>query len=255
MKTYKHSGTFGDLIYSLPIVKQLGGGKFYLHLDQINWIGQHYYGSTPVSFHQGRMTQKDFLFMRDFMLAQEYITDFDVLDPKTTEITHNLDRFRTLFVGHPGNYVDIYSMTFGIEQHLWSQLRNQPWLTVPEPKKLSGKTIVINRSERWISPETQEDWTRLQEQELVDTTVFVGLAQEHQLFQEFVGFDIDYHPTADLLELAQVIAGCEQFIGNQSLCLSLAIGLGQEFVCELRRDLPQERNECYFPNHPRGQYF
>ena len=37
MKTFKHSGTGGDLLYSLPLVKYLGGGEFYLHLNQIDW--------------------------------------------------------------------------------------------------------------------------------------------------------------------------------------------------------------------------
>jgi hypothetical protein len=73
----------------------------------MDWIGQHYYGAPPTAFHQGRMTQDDFDYMRDFMEAQEYITLFDVLDPATHEITHNLDRFRPLFVGHPTNYIDI----------------------------------------------------------------------------------------------------------------------------------------------------
>ena len=35
MNKFKHSGTLGDIIYSLPIVKYFGGGEFYLHLHQI----------------------------------------------------------------------------------------------------------------------------------------------------------------------------------------------------------------------------
>jgi hypothetical protein len=58
-----------------------------------------------------------------------------------------------------------------------------------------------------------------------------------------------------MLELAEVIAGAEQFVGNQSVALSLAIGQGVDWVCEARKDLPIERNECYFPDHPRGDYF
>jgi hypothetical protein len=58
-----------------------------------------------------------------------------------------------------------------------------------------------------------------------------------------------------MLELASVIAGADQFIGNQSVALSLAIGLGVNYACEARQDLPLERNECYFPQHPNGDYF
>ena len=107
MKKFKHSGTTGDIIYSLPLVKHLGGGEFYLHLDQINSICFNRWGTLPIPFHQGRMNQQDFDFMKDFMLAQEYITKFDVLDPQKTEITHNLDRFRDLFHQYQNNYISM----------------------------------------------------------------------------------------------------------------------------------------------------
>jgi hypothetical protein len=70
------------------------------------------------------------------------------------------------------------------------------------------------------------------------------------------GWDkIEYQPTKTLLEVAELIAGAETFIGNQSVALSVAIGLGVEFYCEARRDLPIERNECYFAEQPKGNYF
>lgn len=257
MKRYKHSGTLGDLIYSLPIMKHFGEGEFYLHLNQVNWIGQYYYGSLPTPFHQGRMTQQDLEFMRSFMLAQDYVSKFDSLDPKTTEITHNLDNFRPLFVKHPGNYVDIYANAFGItDSSVQEKLRNEPWLTVPRPEPIEDRPYVINRTARWTSDQSLDAWTDLAAQGADEGGVFVGLEEEYHAFLKFTGWSkIIYRPTGSLLELAQIIAAADQFIGNQSLALSLAIGLGVEWAAELRRDLPVERNECYFPNHPKGNYF
>jgi hypothetical protein len=257
MKRFKHSGTFGDLIYSLPLVKQLGGGEFYLHLDQINWIGQHYYGSAPTPAHQGRMTLRDFEYMRDFMLAQDYITDFAVLGADT-EITHNLDRFRVPFVGHPGNYVDIYCWTFGIQDLAQvEQIRNSTWLRVPFVRELSqGRSIVINRTRRWLPTDKSPKWAQWQAEGLEQQSVFVGLPEEYVQFQKSTGWqDVPYQPCNTLLELAQYIAGAQQFIGNQSLALSLALGLGVPAWCEARTDLPLERNECYFPDLARVSYF
>ena len=257
-KRFKHSGTLGDIIYSLAIMRNFGGGEFYLHLNQIDWIGQHYYGSKPDPFHQGRMTQKDFDFMEPFFLAQDYITKFSVLDPKTTEITHNLDRFRPLFVSHPGNYVDVYSSAFGItDTGMQEIIRTTPWLTVPSTLTHEDRDIVINRSQRWRvnDQESLDVWNNLRDMGAESRAVFVGLDQEYREFREFTGWDIPYRPTDNLLQLAQLIAGAEQFIGNQSLALSLAIGLGVEFAAELRRDLPMERNECWFPNQPKSNYF
>ena len=252
MKSFKHSGAFGDLIYSLPIVKHLGGGDFFLHLNQINWIGQHYYGSQPNPFHQGRLTQDDFEYMKEFMLAQDYINKFEVLDPKTSMISHNLDRFRALFVGHPGNYVDIYSNVFGIDDPIeQTKIRTTPWLTVPSPNKVAS--LVVNRTERWIANPIPNNWKQLIKE--TPSSVFIGLPHEHTKFEKDLGIKIDYFPTKTLLEVASVIAGSEKFIGNQSSGLAVAIGLGVQFYCELRKDLPKERNECYFPNQPNGQYF
>ena len=253
MKKFKHSGTLGDLVYSLPIVKAFGGGEFYLHLNQIDWIGQHYYGSKPTAFHQGRMNQQDFEFMQDFMLAQDYIEKFEPLDPKTTEITHNLDRFRPAFVGHPGNYVDIYAKTFGLSPNLWEGLRKTPWLTVPEKTTPSGVSYVINRTARWLPRTNSPLWDQWREQGVPLSSVFVGLPEEHAAFEANTGWRVEYLPTKNMLELAQVIAGAEQFIGNQSVALSMAIGLGVPWACEARDDMPLERNECYFPEQ--GDYF
>lgn len=255
MKRFKHSGAFGDLIYSLPIMKHFGGGEFYLHLNQIDWVGQHYYGSPPNPFHKGRLTEADAKSLGPLLEAQDYVTKFSIMQ-NSTEITHNLDRFRAPFVGHPGNYVDIYADVFGLrDPQVKKQLRDTPWLTVPSAADLGERRVVVNRTQRWIPPEVPEQWTQWREEGAEELAVFVGLPEEYELFKEQVGWNIPYHPTQNLLELAQVIAGAEQFIGNQSVALSLAIGLGVEYCCELRRDLPVERNECYFPDHPKGDYF
>lgn len=255
MKKFKHSGATGDLIYGLALMKHLGGGEFYLHLDQINWIGKHYYGSNPNLFHQGRMTQQDFEYMRDFMLAQPYVNDFKVME-NNTEITHNLDRFRPLFVGHPGNYVDIYSTTFGItDPAVRKQIRNSSWLSVPNLKIINERDVIINRTERWIPPTLSNQWNTWRDQGYEYRSLFVGLEQEYDLFKKTTGWDIPYQKTQTQLELASIIAGAKRFIGNQSQALALAIGLGVEFYCEARKDLPIERNECFFPDHPNGHYF
>ena len=254
-KTFKHSGALGDLIYSLPIVKHFGGGGFYLHLNQIDWIGQHYYGAAPNPFHRGRLTHDDYLYMRDFMLAQTYITEFEELDPKTDQITHNLDRFRVPFVGHPGNYVDIYSSVFGLSKEDADRVRTTPWLTVPAPTVIDGRTIVINRTQRWLPPTPSPVWAEWKAKGVEDKAIFVGLEDEYVAFKQQIGWDIPWAETRTMLELAQIIAGGEAFIGNQSQALAIAIGLGQKFACERRQDLPIERNECYFPDQPGGSYF
>lgn len=252
---YKHSGVMGDLIYSLALCQHFGPGEFYLHMDQINWIGQHYYNSPPNPLHQGRMNQQDFEFLKDFLQTQPYIKNFDVMS-NSTEITHNLDRFRPLFVGHPGNYVDVYCWTFGIKDpDTRFQIRTTPWLKTDNTRREQGRSIVINRTERWLPPTLSPQWSRWHEQGVEDKAIFLGFEHEHALFQEQTGWRIPHVKTDSMKDLAEYIAGADVFIGNQSQCLALAIGLGRPYWAELRRDLPRERNECWFNEQPNSNYF
>jgi hypothetical protein len=254
MNSYKHSGTTGDLIYSLPIIKHFGGGNFYLHLDQINNIGMHYYGSAPQGYHQGRMNQTDLEILKPLMEYQTYITEFRELRP-TDEITHNLDRFRKPFVGHPGNYVDIYSEVFGIRNpQTKTTLRTQPWLTAPVSEDFAGH-VIVNRTGRWVPQELNPKWAEWREQGLDQKALFIGHPNEYKDFMLQTRWRIEYWPTPDLLAVAEAINSADMFIGNQSAALAMAIGLGRPFWCEARRDLPVERNECYFPSQPNGNYF
>ena len=258
INSFCHSGTLGDLLYSLPIVKHFGGGDFYLHLNQIGFITQFYYGSAPNPFHAGRMNMSDFNFMKSFMESQSYITKFDVLDPKTTEITHNLDKFRPAFVGHPGNYVDIYAEVFGIrDAETKETLRKTNWLTVPEPKTVIGRDVAINRTTRWTPPNLSHFWNDWKiEHKLEDRAFFLGLEEEYEKFKKDIGWNIPHQKTNSLLEVAQYLDGVEIFIGNQSMALALAIGLGVgEIWCEARRDMEITRNECFFPKQPGVFYF
>lgn len=250
MATFKHSGVFGDLLYSLPVMRRLGGGHFYLHLDRINWIGQHYYGHPPHNLHQGRMNQTDLEYMRDFMLAQDYVNGFDAL-PAGIDVTYDLDRFRDIFVYHPANYIAIYAFTFGIVDcyNLWME----PWLSVPEPKRVAR--TIFNRTERSLPTRLSAKWQQWRDEGIEQDAVFVGLDHEYELFRQRIGYDVPHYPTATMLELASVIAGAETYIGNQSQALALAQGLGVTYHAELRPDLPIERNECYFPGQPRSNYF
>jgi hypothetical protein len=260
MNAYKHSGAFGDLIYSLIVPKFTGGGDFYLHLNQMDWIGSHYYGSPPAEFHKGRLNQKDFEFMQPFMEAQEYISKFDVLDPKTTEISHNLDRFRPAFVGHPCNYLDLYAEIFNLfnqDPGVTRQIKTEGWLTVPKKRFVEDRPIIINRTDRWISPTLPEHYNHWKyNKKWEDHSVFVGLESEYEGFKKATGWVIPWQRTSDMLELAEYIAGARCFIGNQSQAYALAVGLNvPDIRCEYRKDMPIERNECYFPQRGQIEYF
>jgi hypothetical protein len=106
------------------------------------------------------------------------------------------------------------------------------------------RPIVINRTQRWTPATPGAQWAQWREQGWEQQAVFVGLAQEHVEFCRVTGWQIPHHPTQNMLELAQVIAGADVFVGNQSQAFALAVGLGVGNIhCEARSDLPLSRNE------------
>jgi hypothetical protein len=76
----------------------------------------------------------------------------------------------------------------------------------------------------------------------------VGSPGEHADFIERFG-DVPYHPTANLLELASVIAGSRIFVGNQSSPYAISEGLKVRSVLEgwfVRPDCCYYREGCVY---------
>lgn len=240
---YKHSGTFGDLIYSLSVVKKMGSGTFAIALDNIeSCVAQYGYRPDEVDpMHKGRFTAGDFNLLESLLLRQSYITD---VQPWRGIHDVDLDRFRgVLFRGFEGNYVQAYHMTFGLPFTVGDL--QEPWL---EADANPVATVVINRTFRYRCPNGTATWQNLLEQaNITQNGVFVGTHDEHQDFEKSTGFRIQYRPVKDFKELADVIAGADLFMGNQSAAYSIAMGLGKSSVLETIKIKPLQNNECYFP--------
>jgi len=253
MKTYKHSGTFGDLIYSLAVVKKMGGGDIEFAIDNIeNCVAQYGYRPDEVDpMHRGRFTDKDFDLLLPLLLRQEYINGVLKWRPGDADADVDLDRFRgVLFRGFEGNYVEAYHMTFGLP--FAPEVLNETWLEA-DANKIAP--VVINRTFRYRCPNGTGAWQGLLEQANIGQNgIFVGNKDEHKDFEKSTGFRVQYYSVQDFKELADVIAGADLFMGNQSAAYSIAMGLGKASVLETIKIKPLANNECYFPRD-NCQYF
>lgn len=247
---FRHSGTFGDLIYSLSVVKKMGGGTFAIHVENLEkCVAQYGYRPDEVDpAHKGRFRNADFDMLRPLLSRQSYIKyvtfwtgDHDV----------DLDRFRgVLFRGFEGNYVEAYYKTFNLP--FTPEVYNETWLEA-DPKKIAP--VVINRTFRYRCPQGTGSWQGLLEQaNITKNGIFVGTQDEHQDFVKGTGFVVEYYPVQDFKELADVIAGADLFMGNQSAAYSIAMGLGKASILETIKIKPLANNECYFPRD-NCQYF
>jgi hypothetical protein len=93
---------------------------------------------------------------------------------------------------------------------------------------------VVNVTERYH--DSVMDWRFTLEKARMrhGAVYFLGLESEYQRFRNEAG-DIPYLPTADLFEAAQYINGAEALYCNQSVCWTIAQGLGKPFFLETRK--------------------
>lgn len=256
MTTFSHSGTYGDLIYSLAITRHLGGGDYYLRLNNMDNMARLVLGANGnAGAHSGEMSKKQFDSLTEFMEHQPYINSWNVWNNE--HIDYALEYSGHEIVKQQGNYAWGYARAQGIDPNLhYKEFMLDPWIHVDTPIKIPGRTIVVNRINRHLYGCQIEDqnWKNLFNRGLEDVGVYVGMPEEHAWFENVFKIKIPHYPTKNVMDVARVIAGAEQYIGSQSMCLSIAIGLGKTFMCEARKDLPLERNECYYVR-PNGFYF
>lgn len=274
-KSFIHAGSFGDTIYALSTVKILGGGDLYVELDGMDAVSYEVWGSPDSGDHAGRYTQQDLDFLFPLLEQQSYIKNLAVWQGQSVD--YNLKRHYDFWADKnarngsyenwQGNIAEVYGLACGIdiEQHR-KQYLVEPWLEPLEPIRIPGKPIVINRTPRHTRREAfglspfHEQWDYwIKNEYLEDMAIFVGTVKEHDAFCELYQCNVGYRPVSDMLELARIIQGCEQFMGNQSMALSLAIGLGKTFWCEVRVDYekiktPHGYGDVWFPR-ANGNYF
>lgn len=224
MKTFKHSGDMGDIIYSLPTIAALGGGVLYLDItggaDEETCRSQCPDGKT-------KFNQQSFNFLKPLLEIQDYIKEIKIY--KGERIDFNLNNFRYKFSdpnrrSQSRNLLDLHLDAFNLPE--WDH--NTPWLKVNKAVKLEKKTIVA-RTPRYQSSHT---WFEGQRSNLENKCIFVGLEKEHDLFEWTFGIKIPFFKIKDALELAEILNGCNHLIANQTSILAIGIGLGSVSIVQ-----------------------
>jgi hypothetical protein len=215
-QTAIHSGKLGDIIYSLPTVRQLGIDTFFIRTGVYLGI-------------------KESEQMAELLRLQPYIERAEIYRGET--VAFDLDRFRNFAIPIP---------TLHLAECHWRGMRGEgelnlaPWLSIipvepPAP-------VVVNRCPRAQALRNWE-WLRAL------PAVFIGLPEEHRAFERACGFSIPYHPTETVLDFAAAIAGASLYIGNQSLGMAIAEALDKPRKLEVNWAHP-----CGMPLTARGAF-
>jgi hypothetical protein len=230
MNVFSHSGDLGDCLASLPTIRQLGGGR--LILGNRNGRGA-----------RELMTKERFEVIAPLLREQEYVSEV-IYQDDPSDVTHDFHHFRTKpppqgkGCGELGyNLATWQAHWFGIAPR---ELDLSPWLKVTPGSWTEGWTVVdyasLSRSLRYRNPGFP--WATLLQEHC--PARFVGLQEEYDQFSPG-GAHVNYTPTDNLLQVAQLIAVSRIFIGNQSAPMWVALGLGHPLIQEMDQ-CPMNRN-------------
>lgn len=204
--TFGHAGDLGDIVASLPCVRAVGGAHFVISPRE----------NGPREPMRGARYEA----IRPLLEAQPYVSGVEWRDAPG-EITHDLSDFRQDFK-RDENLADWQA------RHLSLKISLEPWLLAFRSERSLGK-VVFARSTRYLN--YNFPWRRLIA-EHNRKSIFVGTSEEHRAFQISQGCVVEYVPTKNLLELAEIIAGASLFVGNQSCPFWIAVGLGVPLIQE-----------------------
>jgi len=212
-----HSGDLGDIIAALPILKQLGGGNIILT-------------DAPPNARGPRATMKGRRFdvLSPLLRAQLYVHEVTWMD-EPEGITHDLTTFRVHRWLKGETLTDWQARTLGLSPDDYSG----GWLTVPKVE--SNGHVVMARSPRYHN--YFFPWDQLVRN--YPTAIFVGFEDEYNALRLATQWKpLKWHPTYDLLELAELIAGAKLTICNQSAPFWIAAGLGVPLIQETYEQHP-----------------
>ncbi|MGZ3872249.1 MAG: hypothetical protein ACXVJD_04995 [Mucilaginibacter sp.] len=221
-----HSGNAGDIIYSLPLIKKLfeitrKPINVLLKLNEPLKIADGYEHPLGAVMLNTNMAER----LIPLLVAQDYLNDAVIFDDQNVHLDLTLFR-KAGFALDKGNIARWNFFTTGITPDLATA-----WLSADPDKNFAGK-IVLARSSRYNN--ALIDYGFLSNYKNV---VFVGVKSEYQEMQKSIP-GLKWQEVNDFLDLANLIAGCKLFIGNQSFPYAVAEGLKVKRLLEVYYQVP-----------------
>jgi len=203
MNHFFHSGATGDIIFSLPTIKAMGGGTLQI-----------------VNFDKQRSES-----IKKLIEVQPYINEVIITDGYVGGI--DLNRFRE-HAAHNVNLVEAHFRGQGIPiDPTWKE----GWLTLPEREISKSNYSIINRTTNYADPNF--NWANEVEylKTISDKVFFIGYKSEWELFNSKFGTDVEFIEV-DFLEGAYLIKNAVMFTGCYSAWSTIAMGLGINYRLE-----------------------
>ena len=239
--TFLHSGHLGDIINSLPLIKEIAKNSqcsLYLEVKKQkpkevandgHPFGNYYLSKDAVNK------------LIPLLKNQKYISKVQIYDSQKVDI--NLNLFREWPINFNIDIVRLYFHITGIHSNLIN-----PYIDVDSHKTIKNR-IVIMRSMR-----RQNNMISYNFLNKYENSLFVGLKSEYDDLKKVIK-NLEHYECNNFLELASIIKSSKVFIGNLSFGYALAESIKVKRLLESGPSFPlvypngKNAYDFYFQKH------
>lgn len=204
--SFLHSGHIGDIINTLPVIKEIAKThlcELYINIDKPLEVYHHAHQAGNVY-----INKKIYEMLLPLLQSQKYIDIVNVYTNQSIDI--NFDLVRDLPINLLFDNLRYGSLIAGVQPDI-----SQAYLNV-EPHRSIVNKIVILRSLRY-----QNQFINYKFIENYKDTLFVGTKDEYNELKKEIK-NMEFYDCKDFLEMTQIIKAGRFFVGNSSLGIDLA---------------------------------
>ena len=220
--SFLHSGHLGDLIYSLPVIKELSKNhicKLYIQINKPMIVGYHNHPSGKVYLDK-RIVDLILPLLRN----QTFLNSVNIY--KNEEIDVNLDLFRDVPINIRFHSIRWYTHITGIHVNM-----ENPFLSVLPHESVRNKIVIVR------SPRYRNEYINYKFLKDSKNLLCVGLKSEFDDLKNEI-HNLEFYNCRDFLEMAEIIKASKFFLGNLCFTYSLAEGLKVPRLLETCPDFP-----------------
>ena len=219
---FVHSGHLGDIIYSLPLIKELAKKYSCNYYLRINKKLPYYHPGHPAG--NILLTKKSAEMLLPLLTKQKFINEVKIFNNENIDI--DLDLFRDIPINLNFHSIRWYSHITGTNLDM-----NESYLDVGANNDFKGK-IVIVRTQRYTSPYINYKFLNN-----FKNLLHVGLKSEYEELKKEIT-NLEFYDCKDFLEMAEIVNSAKLFVGNLNFVYSLSEALKTPRLLEASTDFP-----------------
>ena len=239
--SFLHSGHLGDIINSLPLIKEISKTKkCKLYIESNKLMPEHAY--DPIHpFGKYYLNDSSVNKIIPLLSKQNYLQKVEIYNKQPIDI--NLNLFREIGINFNIDSIRWYFHLTGIHGSL-----NEPYLLNIDNHHIKDKIIIIRSKRRknyLINYNFINNYKNI---------LFLGLKSEYEDLKKEIP-NLEFYDCKDFLEMAQIIRSCKLFIGNLSFGYTLAEALKKPRLLESGPGFPlvypngADAFDFYFQEH------